>query len=251
VNQKADIKGLLWPLPPQLDTRLTAPRGGDLPVVVRVPASPTVLLCDSQPAIRHGVRSVLERSGGISVVGEAATTDEVIAEASRCRPDVVVVDPLMDEAVGVRVISRLLRAVPDTGVLVFSSLDDDKAIAAALHAGARGYLIKRADADQIVRGIQAVAAGEAIVDKSIADRLSALIRPSGGQHYYPFPQLTNRERDVLERIAAGKSNAAIARDLALASKTISNRVSAIFGKLGVADRAQAIVLARDAGLGVG
>lgn len=215
------------------------------------PAPLTVLLADAQPAIRHGVRSVLERSSGISVVGEAATADEVLAETSRCRPDVLVVDPLMDEPTGTHVISRVLRMTPDIGVLVFSSDDDDKAITSALHAGARGYLIKRANADQILRGIQAVAAGEAIVDKSIADRLSVLIRPATGQYYYPFPQLTNRERDVLDRIAAGKSNTAIARELALASKTISNRVSTIFGKLGVADRAQAIVLARDAGLGHG
>ncbi|MEU6868298.1 response regulator transcription factor [Streptomyces sp. NPDC046876] len=209
------------------------------------------MLADSQPAIRHGVRSVLERSGGISVVGEAATTDEVIAETSRCRPHVLVVDPGMDESVGMRVITQVLRLRPETGVLVFSSVDDDKVITSALQAGARGYLFKRADADRIVRGIQAVAAGEAIVDKSIANRLGTLICPATGQYYYPFPQLTNRERDVLERIAAGKSNAAIARELVLASKTVSNRVSVIFAKLGVADRSQAIVLARDAGLGQG
>ncbi|NJP42667.1 response regulator [Actinacidiphila epipremni] len=217
----------------------------------RAPAPLTVLLADAQPAIRHGVRSLLEHISDISVVGEATTADEVLAETSRCKPDVLVVDPLMDGPTGVQVISQVLRMTPATGVLVFSSVDDDKAITSALHAGARGYLIKRANADQILRGIQAVAAGEAIVDKSIADRLSDLIRPAGGQYCYPFPQLTNREREVLERIAAGKSNSTIARELALASKTISNRVSAIFGKLGVADRAQAIVLARDAGLGHG
>jgi DNA-binding NarL/FixJ family response regulator len=155
----------------------------------------------------------------------------------------------MNEPTGVQVITQVLRVAPETGVLVFSSVHDDKAVAAAIQAGARGYLVKRADSDQILRGIQAVAAGEAIFDKAIAGRLSALIRPATERYSYPFPQLTDRERDVLERIAAGKSNATIARELALASKTISNRVSAIFGKLGVADRAQAIVLARDMGLG--
>ncbi|CAG6392232.1 response regulator transcription factor [Streptomyces cocklensis] len=254
MSQQENTKRLHWQLPSQGDVRRDdsghRPEG-EGPPAPRAPAPLTVLLADAQPAIRHGVRSVLERSGGISVVGEAATADEVLAETSRCRPDVLVVDPLMDEPTGMQVISRVLRMTPDTGVLVFSSVDDDKAITSALHAGARGYLIKRASADQILRGIHAVAAGEAIVDRSIADRLSALIRPATGQYYYPFPQLTNRERDVLDRIAAGKSNSAIARELALASKTISNRVSAIFGKLGVADRAQAIVLARDAGLGHG
>jgi DNA-binding NarL/FixJ family response regulator len=254
MSQQENTKRLHWQLPSHGDVSRDdsgrRPEGDALPSQ-RAPAPLTVLLADAQPAIRHGVRSVLERSGGISVVGEAATTDEVLAETSRCRPDVLVVDPLMDEPTGMQVISRVLRMMPDTGVLVFSSDDDDKAITSALHAGARGYLIKRASADQILRGIHAVAAGEAIVDRSIADRLSVLIRPATGQYYYPFPQLTNRERDVLDRIAAGKSNSTIARELALASKTISNRVSAIFGKLGVADRAQAIVLARDAGLGHG
>ncbi|WP_344440816.1 response regulator transcription factor [Kitasatospora nipponensis] len=254
MSQKASIKGLLRPLPSETDRQRE--RAGrrpdrDLPSVHRVQATLTVLLADAQPAIRHGVRSMLERSADIQVVGEAATTDEAVAETSRCRPDVVVVDPLMDEPGGARVITQVLRVAPETGVLVFSSVDDDKAITSAIHAGARGYLIKRAGADQILRGIQAVAAGEGIVDRAIADRLSALIRPAAVQRGYPFPQLSNRERDVLECIAAGKSNTTIARELALASKTISNRVSAIFGKLGVADRAQAIVLARDAGLGNG
>ncbi|WP_369777161.1 response regulator [Streptomyces sp. R33] len=253
MHQTTNIKGLLWPLSSQGDAQreFTGRRpDGDLAVVARPLATVTVVLADAQPAIRHGVRSVLERSGGISVVGEAATADEVIAETSRCRPHVLVVDPLMDERAGMRVISEVLRLWPETGILVFSSVDDDRVVTAALQAGARGYLFKRADADQILRGIQAVAAGEGIVDKSIANRLGALLCPSStGQYYYPFPQLTNRERDVLERIAAGKSNAAIARELVLASKTISNRVSTIFGKLGVADRSQAIVLARDAGLG--
>lgn len=151
-----------------------------------------------------------------------------------------------------RVITEVLRLWPETGILVFSSVDDDRVITSAFQAGARGYLFKRAEADQILRGIQTVAAGEAIIDKSIAGRLGALMCPTTGQqYYYPFPQLTDRERDVLERIAAGKSNGTIARELVLASKTVSNRVSVIFGKLGVADRSQAIVLARDAGLGHG
>ncbi|MGW2271149.1 response regulator [Streptomyces yangpuensis] len=212
----------------------------------------TVVLADAQPAIRHGLRSVLERPGGISVVGEASTPEEAIAAIGRHRPRVLMVDPSMDSPSGMHVVPEVQRLWPETGILVFSAADDDKAITSALQAGARGYLFKRAEADQILRGIQAVAAGEAIIDKSIACRLGALMCPtSGQQYYYPFPHLTDRERDVLERIAAGKSNTAIARELVLASKTVSNRVSVIFGKLGVADRAQAIVMARDAGLGHG
>ncbi|MBB5851206.1 LuxR C-terminal-related transcriptional regulator [Amycolatopsis umgeniensis] len=211
----------------------------------------TVLLADSQPAVRYGVRSALEDVGGIAIVGEAATANATIAETFRHQPDVLVVDPQLGEFATVDIISRVARIAPDTRVLVLSAVDDDTSIRSALHAGARGYLVKGADLDQVVRGVQVVAAGEAIVGKTIAGRFGALMRSAAGPEPYPFPRLTTREREVLDRIAAGKSNSAIARELALAPKTISNRVSAVFGKLGVADRAQAIVLARDAGLGRG
>ncbi|MGW4693127.1 response regulator transcription factor [Kitasatospora sp. YST-16] len=209
----------------------------------------TVLLADAQPAVRRGVRSMVEAGGGAAVVDEAGTTGEVLAATARHRPDVLVLDPQMDDGTGMRMISQVLRLTPETGVLVFSPFDDDKAVAAAFHAGARGYLVKRATADQIVRGIHAVGAGEAILDRVIAARLGTLIGTGQRPRSYPFPQLSDRERDVLEHLAAGRSNTFIARELALASKTVSNRISGILGKLGVADRAQALVLARDAGLG--
>lgn len=242
-----DDTAKLWPSE-RLDQRRTV---SFLPSTTIVPASLSVVLADTQPAVRHGVRSVLEQAGGIAVVGEAATADEVIAEVARHRPDVLVIDPQIALPAPVDVISRVLRVAPGTKILVLSANDDDTAVRSAIHAGARGYLIKDAEPDQILRGIQVVAAGEAIVGKALAGRFSALLRPASGPDPYPFPQLTAREREVLERIAAGKSNLAIARELALAPKTISNRVSAVFGKLGVTDRAQAIVLARDAGLGRG
>ncbi|EMD26589.1 LuxR C-terminal-related transcriptional regulator [Amycolatopsis azurea] len=215
------------------------------------PAWVTVLLADSQPTVRYRVRSALETVSGIAVIGEAATANATIAETFRHRPDVLIIDPQLGESAAVDVIGRVSRVAPETRVLVLSAVDDDTAVRSAIQAGARGYLIKGADLDQVIRGVQVVAAGEAIVGKAIARRFSALLRSTLGPEPYPFPQLTTREREVLDRIAAGKSNAAIARDLALAQKTISNRVSAVFGKLGVADRAQAIVLARDAGLGRG
>jgi DNA-binding NarL/FixJ family response regulator len=223
-------------------------RGHDIAVLHR-PATVTVVLADTQPAIRHGVRSVLERVGGLSVVGEASTSSEVVTETARCRPDVLVVDVDTVGAGNCRLIEQISRACPETGILVFSALDCDATLIAAIRAGARGYLLKNADPDQIVRGIQAVAAGEFLIGKTIAARFGALMHPAMEQSPYPFPELTGKEREVLDRIAAGRSNVAIAREFALASKTISNRVSAIFAKLGVADRAQAIVLARDAGLG--
>lgn len=223
-------------------------RGHDIAVLHR-PATVTVVLADTQPAVRHGVRSVLERVDGVSVVGEASTSSEVVAETARCRPDVLVVDVDTVGAGNDRLIEQTTRASPETGILVFSARDCDATVIAAIQAGARGYLLKNADPDQIVRGIQAVAAGEFLIGKTIAARFGALLHPATDRSPYPFPQLTGKEREVLDRIAAGRSNVAIAREFALASKTISNRVSAIFAKLGVADRAQAIVLARDAGLG--
>ncbi|MFJ5231958.1 response regulator [Kitasatospora sp. NPDC088391] len=209
----------------------------------------TVLLADGQPAVRQGVRSMVEATGGATVVGEAGTAGELLAATARHRPDVLVLDPQLDDTAGVRMIGQILRLAPDTGVLVFSASDDDRAVVAAFHAGARGYLVKRATAEQIVRGVHAVGNGEAIVDRTIAARLGTLIGTGPRPRSYPFPQLGDRERDVLEHLAAGRSNTAIARELALAPKTVSNRISGILGKLGVADRVQAIVLARDAGLG--
>ncbi|GGU16508.1 response regulator [Lentzea flava] len=226
----------------------TLRRGHDIAVLHR-PATVTVVLADTQPAIRHGVRSVLERVDGVSVVGEASTSSEVLAETMRCQPDVLVIDVDTVGAGNCLLVEQITRACPETGILVFSALDCDATVLAAIRAGARGYLLKNADPDQIVRGIQAVAAGEFLIGKTIAARFGTLMHPPADQPPYPFPQLTGKEREVLDRIAAGRSNVAIAREFALASKTISNRVSSIFAKLGVADRAQAIVLARDAGLG--
>lgn len=214
-------------------------------------ASLSVVVADSQLVTRDGVRSVLERSGDIAVVGEAATAEQAVATVARHRPDVLVIDIDTPDLSRAALIGRILTASPRTGILVFSAFDDDESITSAIHLGARGYVVKSAGARQILRAVQAVAAGDVIVGNTIAGRFIATLRVMNGNSPYPFPQLTGRERDVLERIAAGKSNSVISRELALAPKTISNRVSAVFGKLGVADRAQAIVLAREAGLGRG
>jgi DNA-binding NarL/FixJ family response regulator len=228
-------------LPPGLDA---GEKSGD-------PAVLTVLLADTQPAVRHWVRSALESADGITVVGETATANTTIAEVARRVPDVLVIDPQLGRTSPVDVISSVLRVAPETGILVLSAVDDDAVITAAIQAGVRGYLVRDTDQAQIVRGVRVVAAGEMIVGKSIARRFGSLVRQNSEQEPYPFPELTARERDVLDGIAAGRSNAVIAADLGLSPKTVSNRVSSIFGKLGVADRAQAIVLARDVGLGRG
>jgi DNA-binding NarL/FixJ family response regulator len=132
---------------------------------------------------------------------------------------------------------------------VFTTCDDDESVFNAMRAGARGYLLKGAEQDDIVRAIRGVAAGEAIFGASIARRLTELMTRQVRPDRHPFPELTAREREVLELIAAGRSNAAIAQELYLAPKTVRNNISMIFAKLGVADRAQAIVRARQAGLG--
>jgi DNA-binding NarL/FixJ family response regulator len=227
----------------------TRPQGVE--ILPSATASLSVVVADGQLVARDGVRSVLERAGGIAVVAEAATAEQAVAAAARHRPDVLVIDIDTPDLPRTSVIDRVLTASPRTGVLVFSAFDDAESITSAIHLGARGYLVKNAGARQILRAVQAVAAGDVIIGNTVAGRFIATLRVMHGNAPYPFPQLTRRERDVLERIAAGKSNAAISRELSLAPKTISNRVSAVFGKLGVADRSQAIVLARDAGLGRG
>ncbi|WP_433260859.1 response regulator [Actinosynnema sp. CS-041913] len=214
-------------------------------------AALSVVVADAQLVTRDGVRSVLERSGQIEVVAEVATAEQAVAAVARHRPDVLVIDIDTPNLSRLALVSRILNTSPRTGVLVFSAFDDDESITSALRFGARGYVLKTAGARQILRAVQAVAAGDVIVGNTIAGRFIATLRLMRDNSPYPFPQLTGRERDVLERIAAGKSNSAISKELALAPKTISNRVSAVFGKLGVADRSQAIVLAREAGLGRG
>jgi len=143
---------------------------------------------------------------------------------------------------------EIARAAPDVAVLMLTMFDDDDSVFAAMRAGARGYVLKGAQQDEIVRAIHAVAAGEAIFGPAIARRVRGLVSAPAA-HAVPFPDLTSREREVLDLIAAGVRNADIARQMAIAPKTVANHIAAIFNKLQVADRNQAIILARDAGLG--
>jgi len=204
-----------------------------------------VVLVGLPPAIRFA----LEQSDEIAVVGSLASAEDMfdVFGDSRRRPvDVVVLDP---HQAGVPAENVIEQVAARTKVLVLSDVGDATAVRRAFGAGALGYLIVHSDQDQVARGVHVVATGGLVVGKTIAPRFATLI--SSGPAPYPFPQLTAREQDVLERIAAGKSNHAIARELTLAPKTISNRVSTVFAKLGVAHRAQAIVVAREAGLGRG
>lgn len=211
------------------------------------PKALTVVLADSHPVVRGGMRALLAGVGGIDVLAEAGTGREAVRETVQHRPDVLILDLRMAGQGGAATIREVRRAVPGTAVLVFTQADDDESVFSAMRAGARGYLLKRAERDDIVRAIKGVAAGGAVFGSPIAERLVELFGPGGNRA--PFPELTTREREVLDLLAAGLPNSAIARRLQLASKTVSNHLSAIFAKLQVSSRAAAIVLARQAGLG--
>ena len=207
-----------------------------------------VLVADDHPFFRDGVRALLDSVSDTQVVGEAATGDEAVELALAARPDVVLMDLQMPGLDGIGATRRIVRGAPETGVIVLTMFDDDDSVFAAMRAGARGYLLKGADQDELLRAVRAVAAGEALFSPAIARRLMGFFAalPRGPQI---FPELTEREREVLELIAQGVGNQDIAQRLSLSPKTVRNHGSIIFSKLQVADRARAIVLAREAGLG--
>lgn len=209
-----------------------------------------VLVADDHPLFRTGLRMALDHTDGIQVVGEAATGLEVVQLAEELRPDVVVMDLDLPELHGVEATRRVVTRCPSVGVLVLTMFGDDDSVFAAMRAGARGYLLKGSDQAEIVRAVRAVAAGEALFGPSVAERIVEFFsrpRPPGAPP--PFPQLSAREREVLDLVAAGRSNQAIASRLVLSHKTVRNHLSNIFSKLQVADRSEAIVRAREAGLG--
>lgn len=208
----------------------------------------SVVLADDHPVVRGGLRALLSDVPGITVVAETATRDMAVVLAHE--PDVLIVDLPMHGHAGVATIQSVLRAAPGLAVLVFTTSEDDESVFNAMRAGARGYILKGAEQADIVRAIRGVAAGEAIFGARIAARLTELMMRQTQPDRHPFPELTCREREILELIAEGLPNPAIAHRLYLAPKTVRNNISAILAKLCVADRAEAIVLARTAGLGV-
>ena len=211
-----------------------------------------VLLVDDHPVFRHGLRALLGALPEVEVVGEATSGSEAVEQAAALRPDVTVMDLNMPgELDGIEATRLIVGADPDAAVLVLTMFADDDSVFSAMRAGARGYLGKGADSPEVQRAITAVAGGEAIFGPGVAERvLGYLTRPLSVRDETMFPELTQREREVLAMIAAGRGNNAIAHELSLSAKTIRNLVSSIFAKLQVADRAEAIVRARRAGLGV-
>jgi len=208
-----------------------------------------VVIADDHALLRQGVRALLSSLAGIDVVGEAADGRGAIEVTASLRPDVVLMDLHMDGMDGIEATRRITAEVPDTAVLVVSMLDDDASILAAMKAGARGYVLKGADQDEVRRAITSVAQGEAIFGPTVATRVLQLLSRPSAASVEAFPQLTERERQVLEHVAAGRNNVAISRHLGLSPHTVANHVSSILMKLQAADRAEAIIRARDAGLG--
>ncbi|HEY1297214.1 MAG TPA: response regulator transcription factor [Chloroflexota bacterium] len=209
-----------------------------------------ILLADDHPVFRHGLRDLLEDADGLQVVGEASSGEEAVHVSSELQPDVVLMDVKMPGMSGIEASRRLREVCPATRVLILTMFEDDGTIFAAMRAGARGYVLKDADKDDLLRAVQSVARGEAIFSPAIATRVLDYF--SGASASVPresFPMLTDRERDLLQLLARGRSNAEIAVDLGLSTKTVSNYVSSILTKLQVADRTQAILRAREAGLG--
>ena len=206
-----------------------------------------ILIADDHPLVRQGLQAALAPVPEVEVVAEAASGQEAIREAVLHRPDVVVMDLQMPELNGIEATRELARAVPTAAVLVLTMFDDEDSVFAAMRAGARGYVVKGAEQEEIGRAIQAVAAGEAIFSPGVAQRVLryfAAPQPVAD----PFPGLTAREREILTLLAAALPNAAIATRLGLSPKTVANHLSSIFTKLQVADRSAAILRAREAGL---
>jgi len=217
-----------------------------------------ILVVDDHKLFREGLAALLNAAAETAVVGEAATGKEAIAQAAAVTPDVILMDIQMPDMNGIEAARRILAEQPNVGVIMLTMLEDDDSLFAAMRAGARGYILKGADKAEVLKTVQAVAEGQALFGAAIAARLTQFFQqgsqrntaPSTGSgETIPFPDLTDREREVLGLIARGFNNNDIAARLYISGKTVSNHISNIFNKLQVADRAQVIVIAREAGLG--
>src|ERR1700730_17681778 len=210
-----------------------------------------VLIADDHPVFRYGLRALLQAEATtMEVGGEDTSGEEAVAFAAQSLPDVILMDVNMPGLNGIEATRRILAATPQIGILMLTMFDDDESVFAAMHAGARGYLLKGAEGDEAIRAITVVHMGEAIFSPTIAHRLIGYFAKPRKypQPAHLFPELTEREREILTLIAQGYTNPAIAEQLVLSPKTVRNHVSSIFSKLQVAGRAEAIIRARDAGL---
>jgi DNA-binding NarL/FixJ family response regulator len=209
-----------------------------------------ILIVDDHTLFREGVRAILKAATDFEIVGEASTGEEAIDKVSTLTPDIILMDIQMPDMNGVNATHKILEHHPQTGIIILTMLEDDDSLFSALRAGARGYVLKGADKAEMVRSIRAVANGETLFGPAIANRLTKFFRnPELNEKQSAFPELTDREFEILELIAIGRNNQEIAEALHITIKTVSNHISNIFNKLQVTDRTEAIFKARDAGLG--
>ncbi len=213
-----------------------------------------ILIADDHAMFREGLRALFSALPDIEVVGEAANGTTAVTQATALQPDVVLMDINMPDLNGIEATRQILATQSGMGIIMVTMLEDDASVFAAMRAGARGYVLKGAHHDEILQAIRAVAAGQAVFGPAIATRMMNFFQglnspvSQSGSAAQAFPELTDREREVLVLIAQGISNKDIAEKLVISMKTVSNHITNIFSKLQVADRAQAIIRARDAGL---
>jgi DNA-binding NarL/FixJ family response regulator len=209
----------------------------------------SVLIADDHPLVRQGLRAVLDAADGVSVVGEASDGNEAVRLAAELSPDVVLMDLQMPALHGIEATRQIVGRSPGTSVLVLTMFEDDDTVFAAVAAGASGYLLKGSDGEDIVTAVRAAGTGQAVFGAALARRMQSWFAAAPSSREKPFPQLTDRERAILDGVAAGLSNAQIGQRLFLSSKTVANNVTNILAKLQLTQRAEAIVQAREAGLG--
>jgi DNA-binding NarL/FixJ family response regulator len=213
-----------------------------------------VLIVDDHTLFREGVTALLSTALNIEVVGEAATGNEAVDKAIALTPDVILMDIQMPDGSGIDATQRIFQSLPNVSVIMLTMLEDNDSLFAAMRAGARGYILKGADKVEVLKTIRAVADGEALFGPAVAKRLTAFFQHLGKTSLRTapdlvFPELTEREREILELVAQRLTNPEISDRLAISGKTVSNHISSIFNKLQIVDRTQAIIRAREAGLG--
>lgn len=214
-----------------------------------VPMTLRILVADDHPVVRSGLAALLASVEGFEVVGQASDGEEALRETQLLKPDVVLMDVRMPGVDGVEATRRLRASVPQTAVLMLTMFDDDATVFTAMQAGARGYLLKDGDPDEVTTAIRAVASGQAVFGAGIASRMLEQIAAPRSEEGRAFPELSPREHEILELLAVGRRTQEIAADLHVSPKTVSNHMTSIFAKLQVTDRAGAIIRAREGGLG--